>query len=653
MPVWRRTWFLAALLVLAVIMVYQPVWQAGFIWDDDVYILKNKLLTAPDGLTRIWFSQDSPSQYFPLVYTAFRLEHALWGVNPTGYHWINLLLHAANALLVWRLLWRLKVPGAFLGAALFALHPVQVETVAWITERKNLLCLFFSALSVLGWIEFIEDRSRPVWRYYALALGCYLLALFSKTTACTLPAALLLILWLRRKPIHGTRALQVLPFVLIGLVMGLLTMWWERYHIGTSGGVFNLGVRERILIASRALWFYAGKLIWPTNLTFSYPRWVINPANPLAYAWLAGGALLCAGVWVARRWVGRSIEVALLFFVATLSPMLGLIMLYTFRYTFVADHYQYIACIGPLALLGAGLARLAESWRKGGYAWHPAFSALVLGLGALSWRQAGAYKDVETLWRDTVAKNPDSWMAYGNLGRDLTRKGEFDQAMQQYAQVLRMNPHDVDSLVSLGNAMFAKGELDEAMSYYQQALAVNPRNPEAHVNLAVILANRGRIDEAIEHDRQAIAANSKHLTAHVNLAVTLAGRGRYQEALEEYRQALALNPDQPLTHINLAIALTALGHTDEAREHSQKAAALVNDYAARLVQQGRTDEAAAQYREAIRLIPDNPAAHCGLGILLARQGKTGEARNHFAAALRLKPGYAEAERGLKELDRTQ
>ena len=200
---WNQHWILGVLLVLAITIAYRKAWHAGYIWDDDVYVTENKLLTAPDGLKRIWFSLDSPSQYFPLVYTTFRLEHALWGLNPAGYHWVNILLHVANALLVWRLLLILRVPGAWLAAAIFALHPVQVESVAWITERKNVLMGFFFLLALLSWVEFVEGQSRRMWKFYALALLLYALALFSKTTACTLPAALLLILWLKKSQSTG------------------------------------------------------------------------------------------------------------------------------------------------------------------------------------------------------------------------------------------------------------------------------------------------------------------------------------------------------------------------------------------------------------------------------------------------------------------
>ena len=417
-------WLLAGLLALVTILAYQPVWRAGFIWDDDEYVTDNPLLTAPDGLWRIWFSFDSPSQYFPLAYTVFRLERWLWGLNPAGYHWVNLLLHVANALLVWRLLWRLGVPGAWLAAAIFALHPVQVETVAWITELKNVLMLFCLLLALLAWVEFIDGKIGLKWRFYALALVGYALALCAKTTACTLPAALLLILWLKAQPITWRRLAAVTPFVALGVGMGLLTMWWERYHQGTEGKVFALGLMERMLVASRAVWFYAGKLLWPVNLTFSYPRWTISAANPGGYGWLLATAGVAVVIWRVRRLAGRGVEVALLFFVMTLAPVLGFIMLYTFLYSFVADHYQYVACLGPVALVSAGLAHWAWGWqRRKPWLEGLVCAALILGLGTLTWRQARMYQNAETLWQATLRRNPDSWLAHNNLGDAFSAKG--------------------------------------------------------------------------------------------------------------------------------------------------------------------------------------------------------------------------------------
>src|SRR5215831_13187130 len=225
-----RVLILAVVLSVGTIFAYRPAWHGGFLWDDDAYIINNELLTAPDGWQRIWFSLDSPSQYFPLTYSTFRIEHALWGLNPIGYHWVNLLLHVANALLLWAVLARLKVSGAWLAAAIFALHPVQAESVAWITERKNVLMGFFFLLTLLAWIAFVDGRTKRSWLFYGVALILYLLALSAKTTACTLPAALFLILWLQRTPISWKRVFQIIPFLVLGVAMGALAIWWERYH---------------------------------------------------------------------------------------------------------------------------------------------------------------------------------------------------------------------------------------------------------------------------------------------------------------------------------------------------------------------------------------------------------------------------------------
>src|SRR5881398_447213 len=391
-----RIYLFVLVLAAVTILAYRPAWNGGFLWDDDAYVTNNELLTAPDGLRRIWFSFESPSQYFPLVYTTFRIERALWGLNPAGYHVVNVLLHVANALLVWRLLARLKVPGAWLAGAIFALHPVQVESVAWITERKNVLMGFFFLLTLLAWTAFVDERTKRPWRFYGLALILYVLALSAKTTACTLPAALLLILWLQKKSINWERILQIAPFFLLGLGIGLVTVWWERYHQGTRMAVLALGPVERILVASRAVWFYLGKLIWPSNLTFIYPRWTIVSTHSLAYAWLLAGAGLCAVIYFVRRYVGRGVEVAAAFFVATLSPVLGFIMLYTFRYTFVADHYQYLACIGPIALASAALINLADAFERSRTLILSAVLCVVAVLAALTWRQAAMYGDIET-----------------------------------------------------------------------------------------------------------------------------------------------------------------------------------------------------------------------------------------------------------------
>ena len=568
----RRELVLALFLVVATILAYQLAWNGGFLWDDDAYITNNELLTAPDGLRRIWFSFDSPSQYFPLTYTSFRIERSLWGLNPTGYHWTNILLHVANALLLWCLLARLKVPGAWLAAMIFALHPVQVESVAWITERKNVLMVFFFLLTLLAWIAFVEERARRPWRFYVLALILYVLSLSAKTTACTLPAALLSILWLQKKSIDKRRLLQVLPFLVLGFSMGLLTVWWERYHQGTHGTRFPfLGPVERILVASHAVWFYLGKLIWPANLTFIYPKWTVAVTHAPDYAWLLAGMVLCAVIYFARRSLGRGVEVAAIFFVATLSPVLGFIMLYTFRYTFVADHYQYLACLAPIALFSAAVANLTDALKKARPLILSAASCLVAALWFLTWRQSVMYGDIEALWRTTLAKNPKCWMAHNNLGIVLFQKGIIDEAIAHYRITLNLQPDFWDADYNLGNALLGKGEIDEAIVYCERAVANQPNDPDARVALGNALVQKERIDDAIVHYEKALTLRPDYFIAHFGLSHALLEKGEIDRALIHCRAAVSIQPQNAVAQTNLAVALDEKGQTPEAIMRYEKA----------------------------------------------------------------------------------
>src|SRR5437870_1571675 len=568
----RRAFVFALVLAAVTIFAYRPAWNGGFLWDDDVYITHNELLTAPDGLRRIWFSLDSPSQYFPLVYTTFRIEYALWGLDPTGYHWVNLLLHIGNALLVWLVLARLKVPGAWLAGAIFALHPVQVESVAWITERKNVLMGFFFLLTLLAWIAFVDGRTKRPSLFYGLALIVYLLALSAKTTACTLPASLFLILWLQKKPISLKRTFQIVPFFGLGIAMGVLAMWWERYHQGTSRAVFTfLSPIERVLVASRAIWFYLGKLAWPSNLSFIYPRWDIARTHLLNYAWLLAGVILCVAIYFLRRYVGRSVEVAAGFFVATLSPVLGFIMLYTFRYTFVADHYQYLACIGPIALASAGLVNLADTFKNSRTLIFCVALCVVALLATLTWRQAAMYGNIETLWRTTLSRNPSCWMAHNNLGIVLFEKGRLDDAIAHYRTTLQMQPNFWDADYNLGSALLGKGEVDEAILYCDKAVAKQPNDPDAQVALANALLQKKRIDDAIVHYQKAVAIRPDYFLARYGLGHALLEKGQLDGAIEHFRAALLIRPGNPGCHTILAIALDESGHSVEAIQHYQRA----------------------------------------------------------------------------------
>jgi tetratricopeptide (TPR) repeat protein len=546
-------WRLSLLLVALTFLAYQPARHAGFIWDDDQHIAKNTLLTAPHGFKLIWFSPPRNDSYFPMVNTTLRFEHALWGLNPSGYHCVNILLHSLNALLVWAVLRRLALPGAWLGAAIWALHPVNVESVAWITELKNTQSTLFYMLTLLAWMKFTEGGTVHRWRYYVLALLLYGPALFTKTTTCTLPAAMLLVLWLRNQRIDWRRLCQIMPFVCYAIVTGLLTVWCEVYLGGYREAVRHApGGMQRLLIAAHALWFYAAKLAWPTNLTFSYPHWEISLRDPLQYSWLVACIALPLLLLWRRNAIGRGPITAVIFFVATLSLLLGFIPVYTFRFSFVADHYQYLANIGLIALFAAAASSQADRWQLRRHARWALSACLLVVLGALTWKQAGTYRDAETLWRDTLAENPDSWLAHNNLGLLLEHRGEAVAAEEQYRQALEIDPKDTKARLNLGNALMRQGKAPEAIEQYQEALRIQPDYARAHINLGNVLLLQGDLRDAIGHYEESLRIDPDSAEAHLNLAVALEQAGRASKAVSQYELALRLNPD--LTAASNALA---------------------------------------------------------------------------------------------------
>jgi len=506
-----------ALIALVTALAYLPALGGGFVWDDDLYVTSNPLLTEPDGFRKIWFSTHTQSQYFPLVFTTLRLEYALFGADPLGYHVVNVALHVLNALLAWRVLARLAVPGAWLAAAIFALHPVQVESAAWITELKNTQSTALALLCLLAWMRFTEAGAAPRARFYALALVLYALALFSKTTVCTLPAAFVLVLWLRGRPFGVHRILEVAIFLALGLAMGLVSIWWED-HLGNYSERYRLSFTwvERLLIATRAIWFYLGKLLWPVDLAFSYPRWELDARDPVQYVWAVACAAVAASLWWWRRALGRGTVTAAVFYVATLSPMLGFISLFTFYYTFVADHYQYLACLGPIALFSAVVWRLGARWPGGRLA---AAAALLGLLGSLTWQQARAYESHESLWRDTLRKNPHSWMAHNNLGMLLQQRGDHDEAELHLKKSIALNPRNGQAHFNVGNVLLARGELDAAIVHYRQALHFHPNRASFHHNLAVALERQRRWSEAADAYRQALRFDPGNAAAGARLRV--------------------------------------------------------------------------------------------------------------------------------------
>ena len=348
------SWLAGLILLLAPFVLYSPLFDAGYIWDDNALVTDNLNLRSLHGLWRIWFVPGATPQYYPATYSSFWLEYQFWGLNPVASHFVNVLLHSLNAIVLWRLLRFLGVPGAWLAAALFALHPVYVESVAWISERKNVLSGLLYLTSAWMFLRYALGTRVGRW-LYAGSLSLFMLALFAKTITCSLPAVLVILIWWKRGEVDRRIWLTLLPFFIVGAALGLYTVWIEKHFVGAQGVDWDLSWVERCLIAGRALWFYAGKLFWPENLTFIYPRWVIDVRDWFQYLYPVAVVTLVAGLWFARGRIGRGPVAAVLIFCGTLVPALGFFDVYPMRYSFVADHFQYLASIGLLVLFAAGM----------------------------------------------------------------------------------------------------------------------------------------------------------------------------------------------------------------------------------------------------------------------------------------------------------
>lgn len=484
-------------MLLGTVLVYWPALSAGFIWDDDDHVTANPIVQDPGGLPRIWLEPGATPQYYPLVFTTFWLEHKLWGLAPLGYHLVNILLHAANAILLWLVLRRLAVPGPWVVAAIFAVHPVQVETVTWVTERKNTLSSLFYLAALLTYMRFqrfdgAEPRPRR-WAPYPTVLVLFLCALLSKTVTCSLPAAILLLAWWKRGRLDWRRIWPLLPMFVLGVLAAGTTVWLEKHSIGAAGVHWDLSALDRVLIAGRAVWFYIAKLLWPANLVFIYPRWEIDPRQ--AWQWLFPLATLAAPItlWLLRKRIGRGPLTAVLLYGGTLLPALGFIDVYPMRYSFVADHFQYLASAALLALLVAAVLQLASrATEAAGRMRHlaPTAAAVVLlpVLGLLSWRQTHMYHDLETLWRTTLARNPAAHMAYLNLGGLLKSAARHDEAYAYYTAALKLDARQDEIYYNLGLLMVTLGRPHEARAYYEQALRESADSVPALNNPAWLLA---------------------------------------------------------------------------------------------------------------------------------------------------------------------
>jgi protein O-mannosyl-transferase len=654
---WRRDWFWALLLIAFVCIAYVQVFQADFIWDDESHLTQNPCVVGPLGLKEIWTT--TQAVYYPLVLTTFWALHKFFGLNPLPYHLLNILFHVASAILLWRILRVLRVRGAWLGAALWALHPVMVQSVAWVTELKNTQSCLFYLLSILFFLNW-EDQKGTVSRVpqqrigdrrslvFPLSLLFFLLATLSKPSVVMLPFVLALCVWWMRERIRWRDALAFAPFALISVAASAWTIWEQRFHARAVGPDWVQTLPERLIIAGKAICFYLGKLIWPHPLIFIYPRWNIDSSTVVAYLPLLAVLAGLAALWFIQPKWGRALFFAATYYVISLFPVLGFFSVYFFRYSFVSDHFQYLASMGPLALAGAGIATLfgcfcetpdhfvfhsdtVPRWgstiaspRRGLALCGALCGILLASLGFLTWRQTAEYHNLFALYTATLQKNPDCWMAHYNLGIVLSEQGEADQAIEHYRQAVALRPDYAEAHYNLGRLLVEARQVNDAIAHYEKAAAINPADAEAQNNLGVTLLGIGRVDDAIAHYQKALEIRPDYPEASCNLATALVAKGDFDGAIARYTACLAAIPDQEEAQYNLASALLRKGRADEAivqyqkvlEMHPESADAHANLGSAWLAKR-RIGEAMAEYTKALQISPENLPALCNLAWLLA------------------------------------
>jgi Tfp pilus assembly protein PilF len=728
---WRLATALgAAVIIIATLIAYIPAMRAGFVWDDDDYVTNNGLLTSWDGLQRIWFDvlphpteYDLP-QYYPMTHTSFWVEYRIWGLNPVGYHVVNVCLHIINALLVWLLLRKLGVPGAWLAATLFALHPINVESVAWIAERKNVLSLMFFLSSLYVYLRYagiiqVEPQLAAaaetpeqdlVWfrlpddpqRLYALAIILFFCALFTKTVAYSMPlVALMIIFWKRGGRVTARDALSLLPMLIAGMLMGLLTSYMEKYSVGTAlrpkefhyGDTALLDFAGRCIIAGKAIWFYLSKLAVPVNLRFNYNRWPIDPTSAAQY--LAPlGVLAVLGVVLAmrKRLGGWGTIVAVLIFLGTLFPALGFFDVWPMQFSFVADHFVYVSAIAIFALVAALLVRYLPMEAVGAVA-----AILIVLYTALSFRQSRQFKDADTLWITTWNKSgKTSWMAANNFGASVFGK-DLSAAEAWFQAAVRLRPDYSDARLNLAKVAAARAlALKELIAlgattqpatqasatqpaasqpvlalpttrtsdeFYADAIRMcrdiihdDPTYPEAHLFLGKLLVTTGQTEQGKEQFRECLRLLPRQLDARLSLGQLALQESDLAAATQYFYDAAVIHPESAEAHSLLGRVLLQQGKAAEGLIEWQTATRLEPgnwrlpmEFGARLADAGQYAAAIPFFQESIRINPRAAEPRVAFGVVAAKAGFPDRARDLFNQALQFEPGNARAKEMLEAL----
>jgi protein O-mannosyl-transferase len=665
--VWLRQLPPAVGLLVLCVAAYWPLRWAGYIWDDDVWLTANPFVQHWSGLWYIWFVPRSTlSQYYPLIYTAFLLQFKMWGLNPLGYHLVNIILQAINSVLLWRILRQLGLKGAWVAAAIFAIHPVQVETVGWITEQKNMLSGLFYFSTILFWLRCRKMDPASItdslnsgswnWRFYLAASGCFFLALLAKTDACTLPVVLLLLAWWKKGWITKREILALLPWFILALVFAAVTLHVEHQQADARGPAFTFSWMQHLMIAGMNLWFYPFKLLWPHPLLEIYPRWNIDHFFFWQWIFPITAFAIPVVLWLWRKKIGRGPFMAVAYYGITITPVLGLTSFYTMVYTFVADHYQYLACIGIIVFIVEPTACGMERFR--GYLVRKqvgktrfvserlsrlllpttASTVLLMALGILSYKQSELYNPQEKLWQNTLYYDPTSWQAMLHLaaladshnhpldtynkivlatqqpgGQNylalnylglfyLKNQHDYSSAATLLTDSLELNPYQSQTICELAQCMEKLDQMNQAMADLQKGLNLMPDNYLLQRSMGELLGQNGQYPAALDQFRKVLQDQPFDAVSRFDTAFTLEQLGQWQEALAQYQQAIEITSDFAEAQFMYGKLLLTHGQTVAALEHLNKAVELAPDQidvhlalAQALEQSGDSEGAAAEF----------------------------------------------------------
>jgi len=553
-PSTASIWRVVGLLAITV-FAYSPVLDAGFIWNDDD-LTAILALVDQRGLSAVWFSSEA-FNYWPVTWTSYWLEHQVFGTDPatglpdpTSYHVVNVLCHAMACLLLWRVLARLEIPGAWLVAVVFAVHPVNVESVAWITQRKNVLAMLFYLVSLNQFLEY--EKSNRRW-HYLVALGSFLLAMLSKGAVVAMPLVLLLLAWWKNGRVTRTDLFRAIPFLVVAVVMSGVEIWFQQVRAIGGETIRDAGVAERLMATGPVAWFYLHKALLPIELSFVYPLWTFDPTRVAQWLpLLAGVAVLGTLAWATRAGLNRGPLAAVLYTLLSLGPVLGLVDIYFFRYSLVADHYQYIAMPGLLALLVGGAAHVARVRGIDRLTQWAVSIALVTVLAGMTWQQVGFYRSPQRLWRDTLAKNPACWLAHNQLANLVSSSSRLDDARQHYLTALELLEHQfgaghVETARVHNNLGVLLGQASRdstdptlmpiAITHLETACRIDPQRGEYVESLAGVLRERGRNDRAISRLTRHVDRQPGDRSAWLMLASCLEEAGRASEAAQARQRA--------------------------------------------------------------------------------------------------------------------